>query len=126
MPIQMAHVLLLTVLSTSVSSLPVNIFCRPTLVLIFHYTILFMRVQTSRFHYSLMVMVFTAVLNLYGITNFISHVFFAFSHSFSGVLKISLAGANNLVPTTSLTPCIIIIHVYACNYSGAGKNIDAR
>ena len=39
----------------------------------------------------------------------------------TGVLKISLAGANNLVPTTSLTPCIIIIHVYACNYSGAGK-----
>ena len=29
-----------------------------------------------------MVMVFTAVLNLYGITNFISHVFFDFSHSF--------------------------------------------
>ena len=44
----------------------------------------------------------------------------------TGVLKISLAGANNLVPTTSLTPCIIIIHVYTCNYSGAGKNIDAR
>ena len=44
----------------------------------------------------------------------------------AGVLKISLAGANNLVPTTSLTPCIIIIHVYTCNYSGAGKNIDAR
>ena len=44
----------------------------------------------------------------------------------SGVLKISLAGANNLVPTTGLTPCIIIIHVYTCNYSGAGKNIDAR
>ena len=43
-----------------------------------------------------------------------------------GVLKISLAGANNLVPTTSLTPCIIIIHVYTCNYSGARKNIDAR
>ena len=33
------------------------------------------------FHYSLMVMVFIAVLNLYGITNFISHVFFAFSNS---------------------------------------------
>ena len=44
----------------------------------------------------------------------------------AGVLKISLAGANNLVPTTSLTPCIIIIHVYTCNYSGARKNIDAR
>ena len=43
-----------------------------------------------------------------------------------GVLKISLAGANNSVPTTGLTPCIIIIHVYTCNYSGAGKNIDAR
>ena len=43
------------------------IFCRPTLVLIF------MPVQTSRFHYSLMVMVF---INLYGITNFL-----AFSHS---------------------------------------------
>ena len=49
-----------------------------------------------------------------------------FLHLFPGVLKISLAGANNLVPTTSLTPCIIIIHVYTCNYSGAGKNIDAR
>ena len=45
---------------------------------------------------------------------------------YSGVLKISLAGANNSVPTTGLTPCIIIIHVYTCNYSGAGKNIDAR
>ena len=44
----------------------------------------------------------------------------------TGVLKISLAGANNSVPTTGLTPCIIIIHVYTCNYSGAGKNIDAR
>ena len=33
-------------------------------------------------------------------------------HTFTGVLKISLAGANNFVPTTSLTPCIIIIHVY--------------
>ena len=44
----------------------------------------------------------------------------------AGVLKISLAGANNLVPTTGLKPCIIIIHVYTCNYSGAGKNIDAR
>ena len=39
----------------------------------------------------------------------------------SGVLKISLAGANNLVPTTGLTPCIIIVHVYTCNYSGAEK-----
>ena len=47
-------------------------------------------------------------------------------HTHTGVLKISLAGANNLVPTTSLTPCIIIIHVYTCNYSGARKNIDAR
>ena len=44
----------------------------------------------------------------------------------TGVLKISLAGANNSVPTTGLTPCIIIIHVYTCNYSGARKNIDAR
>ena len=44
----------------------------------------------------------------------------------TGVLKISLAGANNSVPTTGLTPCIIIIHVYTCNYSGAGENIDAR
>ena len=40
-----------------------------------------MPVQTSRFHYSLMVIVFTAFLNLYGITNFISHVFFAFFDS---------------------------------------------
>ena len=40
-----------------------------------------MPVQTSRFHYSLMVIVFTAVLNLFEITNFISHVFFAFSDS---------------------------------------------
>ena len=39
----------------------------------------------------------------------------------AGVLKISLAGANNLVPTTGLTPCIIIVHVYTC----AKKNIDA-
>ena len=53
----------------------------------------------------------------------------------TGVLKISLAGANNSVPTTGLTPCIIIVHVYTCNciiivhvynYSGAEKNIDAR
>ena len=49
-----------------------------------------------------------------------------FFHAISGVLKISLAGANNLVPTTSLTPCIIIIHVYICIYRGAGKNIGAR
>ena len=28
-----------------------------------------------------------------------------------GVLKISLAGANHSVPTTALTPCIIIVHV---------------
>ena len=39
----------------------------------------------------------------------------------SGVFKISLAGANNSVPTTGLTPCIIIVHVYTCNYSGAEK-----
>ena len=39
----------------------------------------------------------------------------------AGVLKISLAGANNLVPMTGLTPCIIIVHVYTCNYSGAQK-----
>ena len=45
---------------------------------------------------------------------------------YTGVLKISLAGANNLVPTTGLTPCIIILPVYTCNYSGARKNIDAR
>ena len=44
----------------------------------------------------------------------------------TGVLKISLAGANNLVPTTGLTLCIIILHVYTCNYSGARKNIGAR
>ena len=44
----------------------------------------------------------------------------------SGVLKISLAGANNLVPTTGLTPCIIIVHVYTCNYSGAEKNSDTH
>ena len=43
-----------------------------------------------------------------------------------GVLKFSLAGANNSVPMTYLTPCIIIVHVYTCNYSGAEKNIDAR
>ena len=30
--------------------------------------------------------------------------------------------ANNSVPTTGLTPCIIIVHV-TCNYSGAEKNI---
>ena len=47
-------------------------------------------------------------------------------YRYTGVLKISLAGANNSVPTTGLTPCIIIIHVYTCNYSGAGENIDAR
>ena len=28
------------------------------------------------------------------------------------MLKISLAGANNSVPTTGLTPCIVIVHVY--------------
>ena len=48
------------------------------------------------------------------------------NNTISGVLKISLAGANNSVPTTGLTPCIIIIHVYTCNYSGTEKNIDAR
>ena len=37
------------------------------------------------------------------------------------MLKISLAGANNSVPTTGLTPCIIIVHLYTCNYSGAEK-----
>ena len=30
-------------------------------------------------------------------------------HTQTGVLKISLAGANNSVPTTGLTPCIIIV-----------------
>ena len=44
----------------------------------------------------------------------------------TGVLKISLAGANNSVPTTGLTPCINIVHVHTCNYSGAEINIDAR
>ena len=39
----------------------------------------------------------------------------------SGVLKISLAGANNSVPTTGLTPCINIVHVYTCYYSGTKK-----
>ena len=39
----------------------------------------------------------------------------------SWVLNISLAGANNSVPTKGLAPCIIIVHVYTCNYSGAGK-----
>ena len=39
-----------------------------------------------------------------------------------GVLKISLAGANNSVPKTGLMPCIIIVHVYTCNYSGAEKH----
>ena len=47
-------------------------------------------------------------------------------HALAGVLKISLAGANNLVPTTGLTPCIIIVHVYTCSYCGAKKNIYAR
>ena len=44
----------------------------------------------------------------------------------AGGLKFSLAAANNSVPTTGLTPCIIIVHVYTCNYSGAEKNIDAQ
>ena len=43
----------------------------------------------------------------------------------AGMLKISLAGANNSVPTAGLTPCIVIVHVYIYNYSGAEKNIDA-
>ena len=30
----------------------------------------------------------------------------------TGMLKISLAGANNSVPTAGLTPCIIIVTVY--------------
>ena len=30
----------------------------------------------------------------------------------SGVLKFNLAGANNSVPMTCLTPCIVIVHVY--------------
>ena len=42
-------------------------------------------------------------------------------HALSGVLKISVAEANNLVPTTGLTPCIFIVHVYTCNYNGAEK-----
>ena len=33
----------------------------------------------------------------------------------TGVLKINLAGANNLVPKTCLRPCIIIVY----NYSGS-------
>ena len=37
----------------------------------------------------------------------------------TGVLKMSLAGANNSVSMTCLTPCIIIVHVYTC--SGAEK-----
>ena len=81
-------------------------------------------------------------------------MFLLWKNGSTGVLKISLAGANNLVPTTGLTPCIIIIHVFAltlcyillsfffllymvfihvivhvytCNYSGAKKkNIDDR
>ena len=35
----------------------------------------------------------------------------------SGVLKISLAGANNSVPTTGLTPCIHVIIVAPKNTS---------
>ena len=31
-------------------------------------------------------------------------------HPISGVLEISLAGTNNLVPKTGLTPCIIIVY----------------
>ena len=30
----------------------------------------------------------------------------------TGVLKFSLAGANNSVPMPCLTPCIVIVHVY--------------
>ena len=37
------------------------------------------------------------------------------------MLKISLAGANNSVPATGLTPSIIIVHIYTCIYSGAEK-----
>ena len=37
------------------------------------------------------------------------------SYTYAGELKISLAGANNSVPTTGLTPYIIIVHVYPCN-----------
>ena len=63
----MVHVLLLTILSTLVPSLPVDTFCRPTLVLI-----LILIVLTFLFHYFLMVMVFTVVFNLYGITIYLS------------------------------------------------------
>ena len=42
-------------------------------------------------------------------------------YTYTGVLKISLDGANNSVPTTSLTPCIIIVQVYTCNYSASKK-----
>ena len=48
-----------------------------------------MPVQTSQFHYSLMVMVFTALLNLYGITKFISHVHFL------GLLSLILLNQGN-------------------------------
>ena len=37
-----------------------------------------------------------------------------YSDGITGVLKISLAGANNSVPMTGLTTCIIMVHVYTC------------
>ena len=49
-----------------------------------------------------------------------------YSDGITGVLKISLDGANNSVPMTGLTPCIVIVHVYTCNYSGTEKNTDTR
>ena len=66
------------------------------------------------------------ILSVYCIYKHIIHINRQLYYVYTGVLKISLTGANNSVPTTGLTPCIIIIHVYTCNYSGAGKNIDAR
>ena len=48
-----------------------------------------MPVQTSQFHYSLLAMVFTAFLNLYGITKFISHVHFL------GLLSLILLNQGN-------------------------------
>ena len=69
-PTQTVPAVLLTVLSTSFPSLPVVTFCWPTLVLIFHLIILFIHACTTfLFHYFPMVMVFTVVLNLYGITS---------------------------------------------------------
>ena len=66
-----------------------------------------MPVQTSRFHYSLMVIVFTAVLNLYGIINFISHVFFAFSDSSCKTRVIF-----SFVKIVVVVPCVC---VYVCS-----------